>query len=100
MIISRRWNKFWIGLALSIVLPLLFFILVYFFGFSRSSFGEFMKYSFKIGVLPKILCLCVAIPDFAVFYLFLNKEYWYAARGVIAATLLYTLGFVVINFFV
>ena len=98
MLLSRRWNIFWIGLALGIVLPIVAFVLVYFFGYSKTPFSEFMEYAFKIRALPKILSLCV-IPNLAVFYLFLNKEYWRSTRGVIAATLLYTLAVVVIKFF-
>ena len=96
MVIGRRWNKFWIGLALGIVLPLVAFFLIYLLGYSKTPFGNFMEYAFKIRALPKILSLCV-IPNLAIFYLFLNKEYWYATRGVITATLLCTLAVVVIK---
>ncbi len=99
MALSRRWNKFWIGLALGVVLPLIVFLLVYLFGYSKTPFGEFLEYAFVMRALPKILSLC-AIPNLAIFYLFLNKEYWNATRGVIAATLLCTLGVVVIKFLV
>ena len=97
MLLGRRWNKFWIGLALGIVLPLVAFLLIYFFGYSKTPFGEFLKYAFMIKALPKILSLC-AIPNLAIFYLFLNKEYWYATRGVIFATMLCTLVVVLIKF--
>ena len=93
----RTWNKFWIGLALGTVLPLVFFFLVYLFGYSKTPFGEFMRFAFVMHALPKILSLC-AIPNLAIFYLFLNKEYWYATRGVIAATLLCTLAVVAVKF--
>ena len=98
MALSRRWNKFWIGLALGIVLPLIVFLLVYCIGYSKKSFGEFLETAFIIQALPKILCMCV-LPNLVVFYLFLNREFWYATRGVITATLLCTFGIVAINFF-
>jgi len=97
MTLSRRWNKFWTGITLGIVLPLAVFLLVYFLGYSKTPFGEFLEYAIMIQALPKILCLCV-IPNLAIFYFFLNKEFWYATRGVIAATLLCTLVVVVIKF--
>ena len=96
---NRRWNKFWIGLALGVVLPLVAFFLVYLFGYSKTPFGEFLEYALAMKALAKIFSLC-AIPNLAIFYLFLNKEYWYATRGVISATLLCTLGVVVIKFLV
>jgi len=97
MNISRRWNSFWIGLTLGILLPLAVFILVYVIGYSQTPFGEFLEFAFVIRALSKILSLCV-IPNLAIFYLFLNREYWYATRGVITATLLCTLGVVAIKF--
>ena len=96
MVLSRRWNKFWTGLALGIALPLMIFFLVFLIGYSKMPFGEFLKFAFVIRALPKILSLC-AIPNLAIFYLFLNKEYWYATRGVITATLLCTLAVVAIK---
>ena len=98
MVLSRRWNKFWTGLALGLVLPLVVFLLAYLIGYSKTPFGEFIEFAFVIRALAKILSLCV-IPNLAIFYIFLNKEYWYATRGIITATLLCTLGVVAIKFF-
>jgi len=98
MAISRRWNKFWIGLVLGIILPLAVFFLVYYIGYSRTPFGEFLEYAIMIQALPKILCLCV-LPNLIIFHLFLNREFGYATRGIFAATLLCALGIVVIKFF-
>jgi len=97
MKLSRRFNKFWIGLALGMILPLAIFLLVYQIGYSNTPFNEFMKFSFMIGALAKIFSLCV-FPNLAIFYLFLNNEYWRATRGIITATILCTLAVVVIKF--
>lgn len=97
MTLSRRWNKLWIGLALGTVLPLIVFLLIYLFGYSKTPFGEFLEYAFVMKALPKILGLC-AIPNLAIFYLFLNREFWNATRGVIAATMLCTLAVVAVKF--
>lgn len=97
MPITRRWNQLWIGLALGIVLPIVVFLLIYLFGYSETPFGEFLEYAFVMRALPKILGLC-AIPNLAIFYLFLNREFWNATRGVIAATMLCTLSVVAVKF--
>ncbi|MDR2039889.1 MAG: hypothetical protein LBQ60_18360 [Bacteroidales bacterium] len=96
---SRRWNKLWIGLVSGIALPLLLFFIFYLIMYAHIPFGEYLVYSAKMRALPKILSLC-AIPNLIIFYLFLNKEYWYATRGIIAATLLLTLGVVAVKLFV
>jgi len=96
--ISRRWNKFWTGLALGIVLPVAVFLMVYFIVYSNTPFFEFIEVAVMMQALPKIFSLCV-IPNLAIFYLFLNMEFWYATRGVIASTILCTLGIVAIKIF-
>jgi hypothetical protein len=93
---SRRWNSFRIGLLLGVVLPLIVFLAFYLVAYARVPFDEYLLYALKMRSLPKILSLC-AIPNLIIFYIFLNKEYWYATRGVIGATLLYTLGVVAIK---
>jgi len=98
MPISRRWNKFWIGLTLGIILPLIIFVLIYFIGYSKTNFTKFLEYTAMQQALIKILSLC-AFPNLALFYFFLNKEYWYATRGVISATLLYALTIAIMLFF-
>ena len=84
-------------MSLGIVLPLVAFLLVYLIGYSKTPFGEFLEFAFVIRALSKILCLCV-IPNLAVFYFFLNREYWYTTRGVITATLLCALAVLVVKF--
>ena len=85
---SNRWNKFWIGFVLGFVLPITVFMTVYYVAYPQTPFVTFVGFSFRTQILPKIMSLCVA-PNLAIFYLFINKEYWYSTRGVIAATLFY-----------
>ena len=95
--ISRRWNYFWIGFTMGIVLPLATFLLIYLIFYSKAHFVKFIESAIVTQALPKILSLC-AIPNLAVFYFFLNKEFWYTTRGVIASTLLCTVIVVFIKF--
>jgi hypothetical protein len=98
MVLSRRWNKFWTGLTLGVVCPLIALLSVYLFGY-RSAYlnlNKFLEVAVTMQALPKILSLCV-LPNLAIFYLFLNKEYWYATRGVITATILFTVAVLVIK---
>jgi len=98
MKIANRWNKLWIGLLLGILLPTLVLLGIYTVGYGgKYSLADFIRQTFMIQILTKMLCLCV-VPNLAVFYFFLNREFWYATRGVILATLLCTLGIVIINF--
>ena len=97
VLITRRWNYFWIGLTMGIVLPLATFLLMYLIFYSKTHLVKFIEYAILTQALPKILSLC-AIPNLAVFYFFLNKEFWYTTRGVIAATLFCTLAVVFIKF--
>ena len=95
---SRRWNKLWIGLVIGTLLPAIAFFLVYYIGYgANNTFVDFIRQTFNIMMLTKILSLCV-LPNLAVFYFFLNREFWYATRGIILATMLCTVGIFIINF--
>jgi hypothetical protein len=95
---NRRLNSFWIGAAMGLILPLLVFLIFYLVMYAHVPLGEYLTYSAKMRALPKLLSLC-AIPNLIIFYLFLNREYWFATRGVIGATLLYTFGVIAIKIF-
>ena len=98
MKIDRKWNKLWIGLALGVLLPVIAFLLIYFIGYgAKYPLWDFVRQSYNVLVLTKMLSLCI-IPNLGAFYFFLNREFWYATRGIILATLLCTLALVIINF--
>jgi hypothetical protein len=95
---NRRWNNLWIGLIVGLALPLLVFLGFYLIMYARVPFSEYVCYTLKMRTLPKILSLC-AIPNLGIFYILLNKEYWWATRGIIAAMFVYVLGIVAIKIF-
>jgi len=81
-------NKLYIGLIGGIIVPLLFFSLYYIFEFADyKTIPEFVTDSIGRGVFSKILSLC-AIPNLILFFAFLRTDKYFAARGVIIATLL------------
>ncbi|MDR1667094.1 MAG: hypothetical protein LBS03_05305 [Bacteroidales bacterium] len=96
--ISCRWNSFRTGLAVGIALPALLFAAFYVVMYSHMSVHEYFEYILLNRTLPKLIGLCV-FPNLLIFYFFLNREYWPATKGVIAATLLCTLGIAAIKLF-
>ncbi|PKP22036.1 MAG: hypothetical protein CVU05_05525 [Bacteroidetes bacterium HGW-Bacteroidetes-21] len=82
------YNKLITGLVLGIVIPSICVMLFYLVRHPAKSFYEFLVLVTQMNVMSPILSLC-ALPNLGIFYLFLNKEWWYSARGVILATLLW-----------
>ena len=82
------YNKLLTGLVLGIVIPSICVMLFYLVRHPAKSFYEFLVLVTQMNVMSPILSLC-ALPNLGIFYLFLNKEWWYSARGVILATLLW-----------
>jgi hypothetical protein len=77
-----------IGLVAGLILPLLVFAIVYFVNDSSITFSDYVKSLWKIRVLLKVGSLCI-FANLAIFWGFLHLKYEKAARGVLAATLLY-----------
>ena len=82
-------DSLWLGLVVGIFVPVLALIMFYYSSFTNVSFHYFIEYSSQIRILPKIISLCV-VPNLGVFFLFMWRNHYYSARGIILATLIIT----------
>lgn len=87
---TSKVNNIRLGLLLGILAPAITMLVVYLIGFSGYEFKELMDMLVSKNVFTKILSLCV-VPNLALFFLFLNKNYYYSARGILLATVLFAL---------
>ena len=79
-----------LGLILGIVAPVLAMLIIYLVKFSEFNFQELIDLLLAKRVFTKIVSLCV-IPNLALFFFFLNKNYYRSARGVLIATFIFAL---------
>jgi hypothetical protein len=79
-----------LGLLLGILAPAITMLVIYLVQFTEYNFTELINVLISKRVFTKIVSLC-AIPNLALFFLFLNKNYFRAARGVLLATVLFAL---------
>lgn len=84
-----RFDSVSIGLVVGILVPMLSLLLFYSTSFAKVPFGFFLRHTAQIEVLPKLISLC-GIPNLGVFFLFIWRNHYYLARGVIMATLILT----------
>jgi len=85
-----RFDALWIGICAGIFVPALTLVMFYFSSFTKLSFNNFVEFATQIRLLPKIISLC-AIPNLGVFFLFMWRNHYYSARGVIFATVIVTI---------
>ncbi len=86
----KKNDKLAIGFFLGILFPLGGLIVVYYLKYSDFSLREFINSLWQYRVLVKILSLC-AFLNLLLFLLYIRYKMDYAARGVLAATLVYAL---------
>ncbi len=86
-----------IGVIAGLLGPTLGILIFYFSNFSDQAFGDFLHVSVSQKLLSPLLSLC-AIINLGIFYLFLQFDYLYTARGIILSTLIYGLTIVVLKF--
>lgn len=79
-----------LGLVLGIIAPALTMLIIYLIQFTDHNFKELIDLLISKRVFTKIVSLCV-IPNLALFFLFLNKNYFKSARGILLATILFAL---------
>jgi len=79
-----------LGLFLGILAPALTMLIIYFIQFSSYDLNELVHMLVVKKVFTKIVSLCV-IPNLALFFFFLNKNYYRSARGILTATFIFAI---------
>ena len=85
---KSRFDNVGIGFFIGMLLPVLVFFVVFLMDENGNSFSEYMNGLWHLHVLVKLGSLCV-FANVGVFWIFLQKKYEKAARGVLGATILY-----------
>lgn len=83
-------DKMWIGTILGLISPLMVLVIFYLIYYTHISFYGFLSKYIEHKALVPLFSLCVII-NLALFYLFIQKEKYYAARGIIFSTLIYAI---------
>ncbi|MCS6933774.1 MAG: hypothetical protein NZM35_01310 [Chitinophagales bacterium] len=93
-----KWDRFFVGLLPALFLPVLSFGFFYLFLMSNMRFDTYLQTALQSSILAKIASFgCIL--NLAVFFVFISRDYYNAARGVIAATILWGIPIVYAKFF-
>ena len=87
---KSKYDNLKLGLILGLLAPVLTIVAVYFIRFVEYDFKELLNFLVEKKIFTKILSLCV-IPNLALFFLFLNKNYFRTARGILTATFIFAI---------
>ncbi len=88
---DKKFNKIQHGLISGVVLPLIVVIMFYIIRYSQNTdFSKFLTILKTYDITEKIIALCV-MPNLLLFFIFMWTDRNQAARGVIMATMIYTI---------
>ena len=87
-----------IGLLAGFLLPLLIFLLVYFWRENEIPFFQYVRNLWHLQAFVKLGSLCV-FANLLIFMGFINIKYEQAARGVLGATIIYALAVLISRVF-
>ena len=97
-IVKKEFDKFWIGIVLGLIVPLivmfLFYLQVY---YRKMDIPTFIKRTWDTDIFSPLISLC-CIGNLATFFIFYYLYHNDSARGVIISTFIYTLIVVVLKF--
>lgn len=85
--LKEKANSIVAGLFTGLIMPVLAFFVYYKFFFGYMNFEKFYNQIF-IYAVSQIISLCLII-NLAVFFIFIQLEFYYACRGIILASFLY-----------
>jgi hypothetical protein len=87
---KKKYDNWATGIILGIITPIIILVIYYRVNYYYIRVDGFLFKMMVNKVMIPLLSLCV-LGNLAIFYLFINKDYYYAARGVIFSTLLYAI---------
>lgn len=76
------------GILSGLIVPVILILLIYAVKFKESSFNSFVMASIEQNVAAPIIALSL-IGNLGLFFLFLQRNMFWASRGVMVSTLLY-----------
>ena len=90
-------NTVLFGTISGILVPALFFMLVYLVKEYPMAFADFIRQFYWFKALPKLVSLCL-LPNLIVFFIFMRRDYLKAARGVILSLFIYAFVILALKF--
>jgi uncharacterized membrane protein len=92
-----KFDKFWLGFILAILVPVITLFITYHHTFGNQHVPEFFQFLRDRHIMSKLFSLCV-LPNLALFFLYIWGNFLKGARGVLAATILVAVIIVFIQF--
>ena len=76
------------GLVAGLIVPAIFFAIIVLVRKNEESLGHYLSLIYNIGIVPKLISLCL-IPNLILFFYFIQVNRLKNARGVIFAMFIY-----------
>ena len=92
-----RLNTLWFGTVSGVLVPAMFFILIYLVRETHLGLSTFIREFYIIKALPKLISLCL-LPDLIIFFIFIRLDYLKAAKGVILSLFIYAVVILALKF--
>jgi len=89
---KKKYDKIMFGLTVGILIPLLIFFGIYLTRYSEVAVQEYLRQLWQLRLTFKILSLC-GFANLLLFFYFYRNKMDMAARGIIFATFVYALIF-------
>ncbi len=93
----KKWDKLLLGLIIGIITPIIVMFVYYRINFYYIRVDTFLYETFMKRIFLPLLSLCV-LGNLAVFFIFIQTDRYYSARGVVFATLLYAIVVFILKF--
>ncbi|MBT3301417.1 MAG: hypothetical protein HOD63_03560 [Bacteroidetes bacterium] len=93
----KKNDNLWIGVVIGLIMSVIAVIAFYFIKFPEREFGSYLKILVRTKDLFAPLLSLAGIPNLVIFYLFINRERYKTAKGLIMATFLLVLAVILIK---
>jgi len=84
------YNQLWLGLLLGTLIPFIAFLFFFISNKFTTDFTTYINSVAKMSIMSGVLSLC-ALPNLLIFFIFIWRNLYYSARGVIFATMIWAI---------
>lgn len=94
----KKFDNLWLGTVIGVATAAVSILVFYFIKFTEISLGEYIQLLLQNRYLFAPIVSLAGIPNLVIFYLFINRDRYKTARGVILATFILVAAVIVIKF--
>ena len=94
----KKFDNIWVGAIIGVATSMISILVFYFLKFTDTSLADYLKLLAQNRYLFAPIVSLAGVPNLAIFFIFINRDKYKSARGIILATFILVVVVLIIKF--